>query len=99
MATIATRKPAPVSRAAVWLLPACLPAVAAWVASGWPAWVFMWVLALAIYAGLKWLSFADADVPEESPRGMSPGGRVVLGSREVWTRRDVDRRRGFDRRA
>jgi hypothetical protein len=33
--------------------------VAAW---HWPAWVFMWVMAFAIYSGFKWLTYHEASV-------------------------------------
>ncbi len=50
-----------------------LPTAAAWLASGWPPWVFMWLLAFAIYVGLKWLTFADAVRPAEAMAGRSLG--------------------------
>src|SRR5580765_3723999 len=33
--------------------------VASW---HWPAWVFMWVVAFAIYAGFKWVTYREASV-------------------------------------
>lgn len=44
-----------------WLGLAALPtAVLALAPDGWPAWALMWALAVALYAGCKWLSWAGA---------------------------------------
>jgi alginate O-acetyltransferase complex protein AlgI len=59
MSTVAISKPAPaVPAIAAWLPLGVLPAVVGWLAASSPAWVLMWWLAISIYAGLKWLTFA-----------------------------------------
>jgi hypothetical protein len=50
-----------------------LPLVTVWLATEWPSWLFMWGLAFSIYAGLKWLTFADFSGPSESTVGRSLG--------------------------
>ncbi len=45
------------------LLPVCA-AVVLWAA---PQWIFMWGLAVSIYAGLKWLTFADSAAARNAP--------------------------------
>ena len=56
-----------------WLPLVVLPVVVSLFAFEWPAWLFMWTLALSIYAGLKWLSFADSIEASESTAGRSLG--------------------------
>lgn len=46
--------------AAVWMPLAFLPILVTVLGSGWHRWLFMWSLAFSIYAGFKWLSFADS---------------------------------------
>jgi Membrane bound O-acyl transferase family len=41
-----------------WVPLTILPIAAVIVCSAWPRWLCMWSLAVTIYAGLKWLSFA-----------------------------------------
>ncbi|MBC8355741.1 MAG: hypothetical protein H8E66_27510 [Planctomycetes bacterium] len=48
-----------------WLPLMILPAAVLVAGLDWPAWIFMWSLSFAIYAGFKWLTFADCSV--ESP--------------------------------
>lgn len=48
-------KPRP--RWAAWLPLVSLPPLVALFLNGFPAWIFMWVMALAIYAGGKWLTW------------------------------------------
>jgi Membrane bound O-acyl transferase family len=43
----------------LWTPLAVLPVAALALGARLPAWLFMWVLAISVYAGLKWLSFAD----------------------------------------
>ena len=43
---------------AAWLPLLALPALAAWLTLSLPAWVIAWSLAVAIYSGMKWLTFA-----------------------------------------
>ena len=47
-----------------WLGPALAVATGIALLGVWqlPAWVFMWVLAFAIFAGFKWLTYCDARV-------------------------------------
>ena len=56
-----------------WLPPALLPCVAWMVSSGMQAWVCMWALAIAIYAGLKWLSWWRTRGTVEHTAGRSMG--------------------------
>jgi len=50
-----------------------LPIATVLCADGWPSWVFMWAFAFSIYAGLKWLSFADCPDTPERTAGRSLG--------------------------
>lgn len=61
------------TRFAAWLPLVVLPVAALLGASGWPPPVFMWTLALSIYAGLKWLSFADCIATTKATVGSSLG--------------------------
>lgn len=56
-----------------WLPLVGLPAAAVWLAAEWPAWMLMWMLALSIYAALKWLSFADCVAGYETTAGRAAG--------------------------
>jgi hypothetical protein len=47
------------TRVSVWAPLTILPIAAVIFCSAWPRWLFMWSLAITIYGGLKWLSFAD----------------------------------------
>ncbi|MCA9271053.1 MAG: hypothetical protein KDA41_21375, partial [Planctomycetales bacterium] len=47
-----------------WLPLATLPFAVFIVSGDWPAWVVMWALALAVYASLKWLTFALHTTPQ-----------------------------------
>jgi alginate O-acetyltransferase complex protein AlgI len=73
VAVAETRTSAPWARIAAWLPLVSLPVAAVWLAAEWPSWVFMWVLAFSIYAGLKWFSFAVSVDPSESTVGRSLG--------------------------
>jgi hypothetical protein len=46
-----------------WLPLVILPDVSLGFVAAWPPWVFMWTLALSVYASAKWLTFADAASP------------------------------------
>lgn len=59
MAAVAEHRPVSPRTAAVgWLPLAVLPLAVWWLSGPCPAWVRMWALAVAVYAALKWLSFA-----------------------------------------
>lgn len=51
---------APLGRAAGWIPLAVFPAVALWVRPHLAAWVFMWAMAVALFAGFKWLTWWQA---------------------------------------
>src|SRR5262245_41678025 len=42
-----------------WLPLVAMPAAVALLGGQWPGWVLMWTLSISIYAGFKWLTFAD----------------------------------------
>lgn len=73
MASVAESPIATWTKLTAWLPLVVLPVVVSLFAFEWPAWVFMWTLALSIYAGLKWLSFADSIEASESTVGRSLG--------------------------
>src|SRR5580658_7944399 len=50
-----------------WTPLAVVPAIALTLGSTLPAWLWMWALALAVYAGLKWLTFVDRTSADETP--------------------------------
>ena len=60
MASVAESPTATRTKLTAWLPLVVLPVVVSLFAIEWPAWLFMWTLTLSIYAGLKWLSFADS---------------------------------------
>lgn len=66
-----------------WLPPVVLPGAALLVAFEWTPWLFMWTLAFSMYAGLKWLSFADS-----ADRAASTVGRS-LGFLLLWPGMDA----------
>src|SRR5262245_173669 len=49
-----------------WGLVALLPTTVGLLAAGRPRWVLMWSLAIAIYAGCKWLTWRRTSAPEAS---------------------------------
>jgi alginate O-acetyltransferase complex protein AlgI len=61
-----------------------LPLVAGWLTVRDPAWIFMWALAVSIYAGCKWLSFAASVTAEQASL------RKQLGYLLLWTGMDAD---------
>ena len=52
-----------------WIPLVILPIGAVLLGSQFAPWTLMWMLALSIFAGLKWLSFADFSVASEAPIG------------------------------
>jgi hypothetical protein len=69
---------------AAWLPVATLPAAVAFVAADWPAWIFMWVLAVSIYGSLKWLTFVD------SAAAVGAGVDRSLGYLLLWPGMDAE---------
>lgn len=61
-----------------------LPAFVGIATAGGPAWVFMWALAISIYAGCKWLTFATSPVARQAPFWQSAGYLLL------WTGMDAD---------
>src|SRR3569833_180136 len=50
-----------------WLLLATLPsAVLLFTPATWPRWMYMWMLAFAIFAGCKWLTWRRTPMPHAS---------------------------------
>jgi hypothetical protein len=47
-----------------WELLAVLPVVVLLTPASWPRWAFMWLLAVAIYAGFKWLTWRRTPAPD-----------------------------------
>lgn len=70
--TIASRAPSGVGKPADWLPLAILPPAAAAIGTLFPAWVDMWLIAFALFAGCKWLCYR---------RGLAKTSRVP------WTRK------------
>ena len=73
MATIALPKSSiSVQRVLRWLPLVVLPVAAARMGRELPPWAGMWMLALSICAGLKWLTFADHGKEENAsnPRAL-----------------------------
>jgi alginate O-acetyltransferase complex protein AlgI len=60
------------------------PLIACVYANGIAPWTFMWALALALYAGCKWLSYRDAEM-----RGAAPSAREALGYLLAWPGMDA----------
>lgn len=44
-----------------------MPLAVVLLGDGLPAWVFMWALALSIFAGLKWLTYVDDQAARDAP--------------------------------
>lgn len=68
-----------------------LPTLAFWFRDAMAPWMFMWLLALAIFAGCKWLSFCGAKA-----RRHRPSMRMSLGFLLAWP--GMDCVAFFDRR-
>jgi hypothetical protein len=85
MTTIAeTRYVARPWNVATWLPLLVVPVVAVVLAQGAAAWVQMWVLAIAIYGSLKWLTFATTPAARGASLGMSAGYLFL------WTGMDAE---------
>lgn len=67
------RRDADAAKIIAWLPLLGLPALAALFGAAWPPWLFMWAMALALYAGLKWLTFADCPLSRQASLGRSLG--------------------------
>ena len=72
-----------------WRLIAWLPVVvlliaAVWISIGWPAWERMWLMAVAIFAGFKWLTFAASRAARTASWASS------LGYLFLWTGMDAE---------
>ncbi len=65
-----------------WLPVLVLPAAVLVAGMDWPAWIFMWSLSFAIYAGFKWLTFADASA-------VSPTNSRAFAYLLLWPGMDV----------
>jgi membrane bound O-acyltransferase family protein len=85
MTTIVCTKPRELRWPTIaWLPLAVLPVAAGWFAAGWPAWIRMWLLAISIYAGFKWLTFATAPAAHEASLGSAVGYLLL------WTGMDAE---------
>jgi alginate O-acetyltransferase complex protein AlgI len=67
-----------------WLPLILLPFAAFMVRDGVPAWVFMWLMAAAIFYGCKWLTWRCA-----CPRGTKPATALSLGYLFAWPGMDA----------
>jgi hypothetical protein len=70
--------------AAAWLPLAVLPVGCGLLTADWPAWARMWSLAIAIYAGLKWLTFASSAAARDATWVRSAGYLLL------WTGMDAE---------
>jgi hypothetical protein len=57
------------SRSLAWLPLMLLPSGVILLCESWPPWVRMWALTASLYAGLKWMTFADAIAARKVPPG------------------------------
>jgi len=69
---------------AAWLPSAVVPIAAVAVRNRLPPWLFMWALALALYAALKWASWWRSEARRQAPAGRS------LGYLVAWPGMDAD---------
>ena len=81
---ITTERPRP-ARAIKWLPLALLPGATLLLAHAWPAWMFMWTLAFALYLSFKWLALADF-----VNRFGWPSWPRMLGFLLLWPGMDAD---------
>ena len=61
----------------IWAPLAVLPVAALTLGRALPAWILMWLLAISVYGGLKWLSFADR-VPAAARLSLRALGYLLL---------------------
>src|SRR5687767_14999033 len=82
-----------------WLPLVAVPASIALFGREWPPYVLMWSLAVAIYAGLKWLTFADSTEARHALLGQKIGylllwpgmdARAFFASKRVLARPAVE---------
>jgi alginate O-acetyltransferase complex protein AlgI len=77
-------RPIPLARSVGYLPLVALPTLAAWLGHAWPRWQFMWAMAVAIYAGCKWMTWWDWHVrtaPAEqraTPRSITAPAPVTV---------------------
>ncbi len=69
---------------AAWLPAVVLPIAAGWLTRLLPAWVQMWAVAIAIYAGFKWATFAVAPAARRASLAKS------VGYLFLWTGMDAE---------
>jgi alginate O-acetyltransferase complex protein AlgI len=69
---------------AAWLPLVVLPIAAGWLTATLAAWVQMWVIAIAIYAGFKWATFVLAEAARRASVTKS------VGYLFLWTGMDAD---------
>src|SRR3954470_21357262 len=67
-----------------WAPVVLLPLLAAFLSARWPAWQQMWLLAVSIYAGFKWLTFATSSAARRASLGLS------VGYLFLWTGMDAE---------
>jgi len=85
MTTLVQAKPAEIRwPTTAWLPLAVLPVATAFLAAGLPAWVQMWLLAISIYGGFKWLTFVASPAARRGSLGRS------LGYLFLWTGMDAE---------
>jgi hypothetical protein len=82
-------------KSSVWFPLVILPTTVVLLGRAWPPWCLMWLLAGAIYAGLKWLTFADSPMAARASLGRTwvylllwPGMNATAF---LELKRDVDR--------
>ena len=60
-----------------WLPLICLPIAALFLRDDLPGWAFMWTMALALFAGGKWLTFSEARQHSPAARGARETGYLL----------------------
>lgn len=60
-----------------WLPLICLPIAALFLRDDFPGWAFMWTMALAFFAGSKWLTFSEARQHSPATRGAWETGYLL----------------------